>query len=446
LQNDMEPITHFLTGACIGRAGLNRKTAYATFVAVLTAEAADVDVFWGLAGPVEELKHHRGITHTLIAVPVLAAAAVGVVWLLDRWVRAGFPPFRQKERERTGHGALGQDLLPKATALKGHGFSRAGESPNVDAALAAGGMQLGEKTFPQGLKLNVSSVAFAARLKSCPFKAGKLEARQPVRWGWLYLTALLSALSHLALDWTNNYGLRPFYPFNAHWYAGNLVFIAEPVLWILLVSAFAIPALFGLIGGEIGAKKEKFRGRGWAIFALTGMILLWGWRWSEQGRARTLVENARIAAAPVKRMALEPYPVNPFHWHAILETDAFYQTAEIDTRTGEIASDAPSQVIYKPPVTAATEAAKRTLLGQVYLDWGTWAVVRDIGQEPVQGLAPPQLPSGRVWTTVEFTDLRFDYFFRGAGRTAYRSPLAGWVYIVDGRDDAGEAMSGREQR
>ena len=30
----MEPVTHFLTGACIGRAGLNRKTAYATVAAV----------------------------------------------------------------------------------------------------------------------------------------------------------------------------------------------------------------------------------------------------------------------------------------------------------------------------------------------------------------------------------------------------------------------------
>ena len=50
----MEPVTHFLTGACIGRAGFNRKTAYATLAAVLAAEAADLDVFWGFAGPVEE--------------------------------------------------------------------------------------------------------------------------------------------------------------------------------------------------------------------------------------------------------------------------------------------------------------------------------------------------------------------------------------------------------
>ncbi len=73
----MEPVTHFLTGACIGRAGFNRKTAYATLAAVLAAEAADLDVFWGFAGPVEELKHHRGITHTFWAVPVVAGRGGG---------------------------------------------------------------------------------------------------------------------------------------------------------------------------------------------------------------------------------------------------------------------------------------------------------------------------------------------------------------------------------
>src|ERR1035438_6644270 len=120
----MEPITHFLTGACIGRAGLNRKTAYAT----LAAEAADIDVLWGLAGPVEGLKHHRGITHTFLAVPVVAAVAVGAVWLFDRWWQAW--------------------------------RSRNANPPNQNA-----------------------------------------KAPPALHWGWLYLTALISALSHLLLDW-----------------------------------------------------------------------------------------------------------------------------------------------------------------------------------------------------------------------------------------------------
>lgn len=365
----MEPVTHFLTGACIGRAGLNRKTAYATLAATLAAEAADLDVLWGFAGPVEGLKHHRGITHTFIAAPVVAGVVVGAVALLARWSQA-----RRRRRGR--------------------------------------------------------------------------EPGQTVHWGWLYLTALIAALSHLMLDWTNNYGLRPFFPFNPRWYAGSFVFIAEPVLWGLLIVALVIPALFGLADREIGARRVQFRGRGWAIFALAGMVVVWGWRWSEHAKGLALIDNTQVATEPVVRVALEPYPVNPFRWHAVLETRDTYQTAEVNTRTGEIDSDPRADVIYKPVDTPAVEAAKRTLLGQVYLDWGTWAVVRDLGQEPIPapGLDPPHLAPSRVWTTVEFTDLRFGYSYLGSGRASGRPPLSGWVYIVDGRENAGEVLEGREQK
>lgn len=270
-------------------------------------------------------------------------------------------------------------------------------------------------------------------------------ARQPVRWGWLYLTALVAALSHLLLDWTNNYGLRPFFPFNPRWYAGSFVFIAEPVLWALLVTALAIPGVLGLADREIGARPKPFRGQGWAIFALAGMVVLWCWRWGEHAQGLAMIENTQVASEPVKRVALEPYPVNPYRWHAILETADFYQTAEVNTWTGTIDSDPERDLVYKPAVTPAVEAAKQTELGRVYLDWGTWAVVRDVGPEPVAGMDPPNLPPNRHWTTVEFSDLRFQYSFLATRIGAGRTPLSGWVYIVDGRDEAGEAMGGREQ-
>jgi inner membrane protein len=207
-----------------------------------------------------------------------------------------------------------------------------------------------------------------------------------------------------------------------------------------------IPALLGLIGGEIGARSKPFRGRGWAIFALAGMGIVWGWRWMEHTQALALIENSQITSAPVKRMAAEPYPVNPFRWHVILETADFYQAAEVNTRTGEIDSDPQRDLIYKPPSTPTVEASKQTPLGKVYLDWGTWAVVRDVGQEPVPGLEPPQLQANRQWTTIEFNDLRFNYSFLGTARGTGSKTLGGSVYIVDGREDAGEVMNGREQR
>jgi inner membrane protein len=329
---------------------------------------------------VEELKHHRGITHTFIAAPFVAGAAVGAVWLWHRW----------RERQRT----------------------RSLNAPNQSA-----------KVPPAPPPL-----------------------RQPIHWGWLYLTALIAALSHLLLDWTNNYGLRPFFPFNPRWYAGSFVFIAEPVLWALLFLAIVMPWLFGLADSEIGARRKPFRGRGWAIFALAGMVILWCWRCGEQEQARAMLQNIQVTADPVMRVALEPYPLNPYRWHAILETAGFYQTAEIDTWTSEIASDPSRDTIYKPADTPAVEAAKQTPLGQVYLDWGTWALVRDLGQEPVAGMQPPNLPPNRQWTTVEFTDLRFAYSFLASRGVAGRAPLGGWVYIVDNHEDAGESMNGRRQK
>ena len=115
----------------------------------------------------------------------------------------------------------------------------------------------------------------------------------PLRWGLLYGFALIALLSHLLLDWTNNYGLRLFFPFNPHWYAGSLVFIFEPVIFVFLLIALIAPALFGLVNSEVGARKPAFRGRGWAIAALIAIVALWGWRALEQQQAIQLVLNSQ---------------------------------------------------------------------------------------------------------------------------------------------------------
>jgi len=373
----MEPVTHFLTGACIGRAGLNRRTAYATLAATLAAEAPDLDVLWGVAGPVVGFEHHRGITHTFLAAPFLAAIVTGFVWFLDRFL-----------------------------------FSR-----------------LKRRGDPQ-----------------------------PIRWLWVWIAALIAHLSHLLLDWTNNYGLRPFFPFNPRWYAGSFVFIAEPVLWALLVLALVLPWLLGLADREIGARRTQFRGRGWAIFAIAGMVVFWCWRWTEHAAAQNLVEAAQVTpiSNPVTRIALEPYPINPWRWHAILETPTTWQTAEVDTRTGTVASEPSINSLFKPPDTPALEAAKRTQLGRAYLDWSQWPVVRDLGQRPIPGQPPPSFPANRAWTAVEFSDLRFaynylDFSMAGASNqqldpTLTQSRLSGWVYILDGREEAGQFLDGKEQK
>jgi len=441
----MEPITHFLTGACIGRAGLNRKSAYATLAAFLAAEAADLDVLWGYAGPVEELKHHRGITHTLIGAPVVAGVVVGAVWVLYRW--------RERQRSlaairlsgNSGSGAV----VSRVPKCEGPGASPSWLSRN-------GGLRF-VLSHPFHLLSQLKRMGhpplMATRAEPTVKETGHAPSvamqEQPVCWGWLYLTALIAALSHILLDWTNNYGVRPFFPFNPRWYNGSIIFIAEPVIWALLLLALIMPAILGLTDREIGVRRPQFSGQGWAIFALLGMVALWCWRGFEQAKGFTMIGQTQVASEPVLRVALEPYPVNPYRWHVLLETRDFYQTAEVNTwnpgSTTAIQSDPDTDVQYKPADTPAVEAAKRTLIGEVFQDWGSWRVIRDAGQEPVPGIDPPQLPPNRQWTTVVFSDLRFRYSFM-ASQPAGRAPLGGWVYIVDNREEAAEGMGGREQK
>src|SRR5579859_3336815 len=141
----MEPVTHLLTGACLGRAGFNRKTAYATLAMTLAAEVPDLDMLWGLRGPLLQFQHHRGFTHTLLGALVVALVVTLFCWGIHKLRRA---------------------------------------KPQI-----------------------------------------KPQIRP--RWIVLWLCALVAALSHILLDFTNSYGVRPFAPFDSRWYSGDVVFICK---------------------------------------------------------------------------------------------------------------------------------------------------------------------------------------------------------------------------
>lgn len=360
----MEPVTHFLTGACLARTGLNRRSAYATLTMVLAAEAPDLDTLWSIRGPIANFTHHRGYTHTVLGLPVDAAVVLGAVWLWHHW--------------RTRH-HRDPNLAPPGTPEERHERKR---------------------------------------------------HILPIRWGELYLFALLALMSHLLLDWTNNYGLRPFFPFNPRWYAGSFVFIVEPVMLALLILGLVAPPLFGLIGSEIGARREPFRGRGWASFALAGVVLLWCLRGYERLHAEDLARRADFGSADIQRSTVSPYPINPFRWHGVVETLNFYQLSTVDSLSGQVATNEQNDLIYKPAETRATLAAKKSPLGRAYLDWSPFPLVTENSLSTPEG-----------FTVVTFRDLRFLYDTLGMhGRE--ESPLAGQVTVNQADEVIRMALNG----
>jgi inner membrane protein len=377
----MEPVTHFLTGAVLARSGFNRRTAYATLAMTLAAEAPDLDVLWGFAGPVAAFQHHRGITHTFLGAPFVALAVTGAVYLWHRLRQTRVP-----EGRNSNLGSTGTSSTPSV------GLSRI--KPN---------------------------------------------------WFLIWLFSFFAVLSHLLLDFTNNYGLRPFFPFNPRWYSWDIVFIFEPLMFLALLGALVLPAIFGLADREIGAARQPFRGRGWAIAALGFIAILYAVRNAEHERALNLL-RASTLSEPTLRVAAEPSPINPFQWRGLAETADFYQSASVNTRADTVDTDT-DRILYKPPVTMSTLAAKRSWLGQVYLDWSKWPVVTDLGSVPAPGSgAIPGLPAPLpTWHTVEFRDLRFTDSPGLSGSSKAR-PLSGWVYVGPDREVEATILSGREQK
>ena len=68
-----------------------------------------------------------------------------------------------------------------------------------------------------------------------------LRASAAARLG-LAICCLGGLALHIGFDALNSYGVHPFYPFDARWFYGDLVFILEPVFWV----GFGIPLAMAL--------------------------------------------------------------------------------------------------------------------------------------------------------------------------------------------------------
>lgn len=267
-----------------------------------------------------------------------------------------------------------------------------------------------------------------------------------VRFRGLLLASLVMSLSHPLLDWTNNYGVRPLLPWSGKWFYGDLVFIVDPWIWLVVGGAVFLltarsrwrtlcwaalalvlsllvlsprlesaglehPALFRLIWFAalvcLAVAHWKYpaprRAATLALAALAFVVVYWGalalLHRSALARAQ---ETASQLALPrnesVLRIAAMPTLANPFRWRCLAETDRATYLFELTLGQPDDARVAEGRTVrYEKPENAGAALvanAARDSRAVVLLDFARFPVARIEGDCVSQAI-------------VQFADLRY---------------------------------------
>jgi inner membrane protein len=294
---------------------------------------------------------------------------------------------------------MGRAGFNRKTALATATMTLAAEAPDLDV--------FGELKNPvfgfahhRGFTHSILGLSFTSALVvGVLYLIWRIRGRKtnglPPRWGLLFGLAYLAGLSHILLDFTNSYGVCPFWPFSERWYSWDIVFIFEPIMFTFLLAGLVLPGLLGLVDKEIGVRRKLPRGRWAATMALVGVVTLWGLRDFEHRRAVNALEARLYEDADPLRVSAYPLWWNPFRWVGVVETQNFFATMIVDSAGPDVDPDRQMEIYYKPEESPVTLAAKRSYLGRVYLDWAKYPITQT---EP--------LADGQGYV-VQFRDLRF---------------------------------------
>ena len=268
----------------------------------------------------------------------------------------------------------------------------AANAPDIDALAGLGG-SLNYLHYHRHLTHALVGMPLMALL---PIVAVRAVARKPVRWWGAFAAALIAVATHLLLDWTNVYGIRLLLPFSAEWQRLDLTSVVDLWIWSVLLLAVLGPFVGKLVGSEItsGAGRERHPGRGFAIFALTFLLLYNCGRAVLHARAVAVLDSRMYQDSTPLRVAAAPDPANPMRWRGLVETGDFYAAEDVNL-AGDF-DPTRGAIFHKPEPDPALAAAGRTADFQEFLRFS---------QFPLWRLSPvPEPENGKL---VEVLDMRF---------------------------------------
>ncbi|HYN24135.1 MAG TPA: metal-dependent hydrolase [Pyrinomonadaceae bacterium] len=288
----------------------------------------------------------------------------------------------------------------------------------------------------------------------------RIRARQPaVRLKGLMIASLLVTATHPFMDWTNNYGIRPFLPWSSQWFYGDFIFIIDPFLWMILGSAcflltsksklqlgiwlllallftylvLTVPVQRGLdqpmvlrtiwiivliglvVSLKLGAAQRW--GSQIALAALVVIAVYWGslaslhWFAINEARieARAIVSQYGESISDIAAMATL---ANPFQWSCVVETESAAYRFELSLAGNHSALS--ELVRHERADTADSPSVEQALQDErarIFLDFARFPVARVVGADCM------------TQTLVQLADLRYTQPGSGRGTFALDVPV-----------------------
>jgi inner membrane protein len=293
-----------------------------------------------------------------------------------------------------------------------------------------------------GVLLWAIAMAWWRRTSGARRTAATHEERRALLW-----LCIVGALLHIALDFTNSYGVHPFWPIDDAWYYGDAVFIIEPWLWVaglpplvflavrratrvtlavllavILIAAWGVgmvpwPVALALtLGTGVGlAASARSRARTRLVTGLVAWLAVEGVFFAAAGAAR-----GSLGGPAVRDIVLNPGVANPFCQNAIvIESDATRYVATTAT-VAPFPSLVP--VARCPRSGDAPELQPSTRTSTDRVRWAQeWSAPRaelaTLAQTNCEIAAALRFVRVPIWsrpspTTIRFADLRYS---RGGG-------------------------------
>jgi len=150
----------------------------------------------------------------------------------------------------------------------------------------------------------------------------------PIKPREILLLAYLGVIVHVLMDLLNNYGVRLLMPFSQHWFYGDVLFIIDPWLWLVLGAGVWLARTW----------KSPLAARNALAISLIYIVAMVV---SARGARAEIVDRWRqVAGQPPHALMVGPMPVTPMRRQVIIDAGDHYETGTFSWMPRNVRFDA----------------------------------------------------------------------------------------------------------